>query len=69
MSHSEISKFFILQLHRDLFKYSSSTSTGSNDCRPFLKYLLKIILRAHQELAERIELVEENLLAYEIIKK
>lgn len=51
-----------------LQKISRNWHTGSNDYRPFIKYLLKIILRAYRELDERIELVEENLPAYEMVK-
>lgn len=51
-----------------LRKISQDWHTGNNDYRPFIKYLLKIILRAYRELDERIELVEENLPAYEMVK-
>lgn len=42
---------------------------GTNDYSVFIKYLLKIILRAYRELDERIELVAEKLPAYEMVKK
>lgn len=51
-----------------LRQISQDWHTGSNDYRPFIKYLLKIILRAYRELDERIALVEENLPAYEMVK-
>ena len=51
-----------------LRKISQDWHADSNDYRPFIKYLLKIILRAYRELDERIELVVENLPAYEMVK-
>ena len=51
-----------------LRKISQDWHADSNDYRPFIKYLLKIILRAYRELDERIELVVEKLPAYEMVK-
>lgn len=51
-----------------LRKISQDWHTETNDYRPFIKYLLKIILHAYRELDERIELISGNLPAYEMVK-
>ena len=51
-----------------LRKISQDWHTETNDYRPFIEYLLKIILHAYRELDERIELVSGNLPAYEMVK-
>lgn len=52
-----------------LCETSKNWHSGENDYKPFIKYLLKIILKAHKEFDERILTVEEKLSAYEMVKK
>lgn len=42
---------------------------GSENVLPFVKYLLKIILVAHQEFEDRLNMIEEKLQAMEIVRK
>ena len=57
------------EYYEALRETSKNWHSGENDYKPFIKYLLKTILRAYKELDERILLIEEKLTSYEMVKK
>lgn len=55
--------------YESLQETSHNWHEGYNDYRPFIKYFLQTALKAYKELEERIQLVEDKLSAYEMVKK
>ena len=55
--------------YESLRETSKNWHEGTNDYKPVIKYFLKTLLRAYKELEERIQLIEEKLSAYEMVKK
>ncbi len=48
---------------------SENWNEGKNDNMPFVKYLLGIILSAYREFEERLNLIDDNLSAIEMVEK
>ena len=58
-----------ISYYEALQETSKDWHDDKNSYNPFIKYLLKIILRAYKELDERIILIEDKLSAYDMVKK
>lgn len=42
---------------------------GNDDCTPFIKYILSILLSAYRDFEERFEIVDDKLSALDMVKK
>ena len=52
-----------------LEKSSEGWHDGKNDCTPFIKYLLGIILAAYRDFEARVNLIDKKLPAIELVRK
>ena len=50
----DLSPNVILQLHRDLYSYSSGGGSFKNSYEPFLKYFLGVLIKAYKEFENRV---------------
>ena len=58
-----------ISYYESLQETSKNWHEGHNNYRAFIKYFLQTVLRAYKELEERIQLVEDKLSAYKMVKK